>query len=145
MQIYLLKDVKGKGKAGDIINVNDGYGMNFLVKNKLGKVADNAVLSEKKARDDSKNFHREEEIISYKALVNKLRDITVALDCKKGENGRLFGAITATEIADGLKKLGIEIDKRWIDTLIAIKQTGEYKIQVKFPYQIVGEFSLVVK
>ena len=67
MQIYLLKDLKGHGKAGEIVNLNDGYAKNFVIKNKIGKPVDNAVLSDIKAKADSAAFKNQTEIAEIKA------------------------------------------------------------------------------
>ncbi len=144
MQIYLLKDLKGHGKAGDIVNVNDGYAKNFVIKNKIGKVADSAVLSEIKSKKDSQSFKQQTEVAEINILISKLREIEINLTPKIGANGKLFGGITATDLAHELSNKGLSIDKRHIVLHEPIKAVGSYKISVKFNHNLHGEFALKV-
>ncbi|MCL2570151.1 MAG: 50S ribosomal protein L9 [Firmicutes bacterium] len=145
MQVYLLKDVPGKGKAGEVINVNDGYGKNYLVKNKLGIVADDAVIAKVKAKAQSDAFHTEQDKARIRDIIKKLEDVVVVLTVKVGEGGKMFGSVTSTEIARGLVEKGFEIEKRDIVMPEAIKMVGEYKIKVKFNYGLEGNFKLKVE
>ena len=139
MQVYLLKDVPGKGKAGEVITVNDGYGRNFLVKQGMARVADSGVLSSVKAKADSQSFHKEQEIQAIKDVIKRLETAVVALSVKKGANGKVFGSITGEQIAAGLKALGFDIDKKNL-VFDTIKDVGEYKIKVKFNHGLSGGF-----
>ena len=143
MQIYLLKDLPGKGRAGDIINVNDGYGKNFLIKNGIGKAADNAVLSQVKAQQESAAFRKNEEITAIKALLEKLKDTVVRIDVKIGANGKMFGAVTGGEIAAALSKQGYEVDKKNF-IFEPIKELGSYKVKIRFAHGLEGQFVLEV-
>lgn len=143
MQVYLLKDLPGKGKAGEIINVNDGYGKNFLIKNKLATAVDNKILSDVKAKKDSDSFKVSEEKKEIQNVIEHLAAKTVTLVAKLGEGGKMFGSITATEIAKELE--GLNIEKRSIVLPEPIKTVGTYKIKCKFNYGMVGEFTLIVE
>jgi large subunit ribosomal protein L9 len=145
MQIYLIKDLKGHGKAGEIVNLNDGYAKNFVIKNKIGKVVDNAVLTQIKAKTEADNFHRQEEIAGIKEVIKELGATKITMTAKAGANGKLFGSITAPEISAELSKHGIEIDKRHIHLPEPIKASGAYKITVKFPYGLAGAVNLIVE
>jgi large subunit ribosomal protein L9 len=144
MQIYLLKDLKGRGKAGEIVNLSDGYAKNFVIPNKIGKVTDKACLTEIKSKKESDDFRRSEEIKEINSTINKLKQTAVKISMKMGANGKLFGSITSAEIAAELAKADIYIDKRHIVLNEPIKLSGAYKIAVKFPYMLSGEINLIV-
>ena len=144
MQIYLLKDLAGKGKAGEIINVNDGYGKNFIIKNGIGRAVDSATLAQVKAKQESQAFKKAEEITAIKADIAKLAETKVSLTVRLGENNKFFGSITAQEIVGAVNKQGFNLDKKTL-VFVPIKELGEYKIKVKFPYNLNGEFCLEVK
>lgn len=131
MQVYLLKDLPGKGKKGEIINVSDGYGRNFLVKNGIGKLVDNAVISQVKSRQESETFHKQEEVNAMRELADKLAQKTIRLKVTVGANGKMFGSVTSAEIA---AQLGI--DKRFVQLAEPIKCVGTYKIKCKFQHGI---------
>lgn len=131
MKVVLIKDVKGSGKAGDIIEAKDGYAKNFLIKNGLAKVADTQALAENKAQKDAKNFHRQEELKKNKELREKLDGIKVTVSVKAGESGKFFGSVTNKEIAEKLSELGFDIDKKKIVLQAGIKTAGTYPVTVK--------------
>jgi len=143
MQIYLIKDLPGKGKAGEIITVNDGYGRNFVIKNGFGRIVDNAVLSQVKAKQDSNAFHRAEEIAAIKDTIARLEETTVKISVKAGSNGKMFGSVTGQEIAAELGKIGFNIEKKNL-VFETIKEIGSYKVKVKFNHGLVGNFDLEV-
>ena len=145
MQIYLLKDLKGHGKAGEIVNLNDGYAKNFVIKNKIGKPVDNAVLSEMKAKADSAAFKNKTEINAINAQIEQLKQTPVTLHCKVGANQKLFGSITATEISAALAQKGINVDKRLIVITEPIKTTGTYNVTVKYNHQLTGKVTVNVE
>lgn len=145
MQIYLLKDLKGHGKAGDIVNLNDGYARNFVIKNGIGRVVDNAVLSDIKAKAASRDYQTQTEIAAIKAQIDALSKTTVTLRVKVGANQKLFGAITATEVAEALSQQGIILDKRHLVMTAPIKTTGTYKLNVKYNHNLTGVVTLIVE
>ena len=145
MQIYLLKDLKGHGKAGDIVNLNDGYAKNFVLKNKIGKVVDNAVLSDIKAKNDSMNFKNQTEIAAIKQKIAQLKDTTMTLRGKVGANQKRFGSITASEVADALAQQGIVVDKRHIEFNVPIKALGTYNVNIKFNHNLSGSVKIIVE
>lgn len=145
MQIYLLKDLKGHGKAGDIVNLNDGYAKNFVIKNKIGKPVDNAILSDIKAKADSAAFKTQTEIATIKKQIEQLKQTSVTLHCKVGANQKLFGSITATEISNALAEKGITIDKHLIVINEPIKTTGSYNVTIKYNHQLTGSVTVNVE
>ena len=102
MKVVLLKDVKGSGKAGDIIDAKDGFAQNFLIKKGLAKPADAQALNENKAQKQSQEFHRQQTLAQNKELRQKLDGIKVTIQVKTGANGKFFGSVTNKEIADKL-------------------------------------------
>jgi large subunit ribosomal protein L9 len=145
MRIYLLKDLKGHGKAGEIVNLNDGYAKNFVIKNNIGKIVNAQIEAEIKSKQQSDSFKLEQEVAQIKTITEKLKSITVQISAKIGANGKLFGSITATELAHELTSKGVNIDKRSIVLPEPIKAAGAYKINVKFAHNLCGEFTLIVE
>ncbi len=131
MKVVLLKDVKGSGKAGDIIEAKDGYARNYLIKNGLAKEADAQAINENKSRKQADAFHREQELKKNKALREALDGAKVFLQVKGGETGKFFGSITSKEIAEKLFELGFDIDKKKIQLASNIKTPGNYEVIVK--------------
>ncbi|MCQ2382886.1 MAG: 50S ribosomal protein L9 [Clostridia bacterium] len=140
-----MKDLKGHGKAGEIVNLNDGYAKNFVLKNKIGKPVDNAVLSEMKAKAESAAFKNQTEIAAIKAQIDQLKQTPVTLQCKVGANQKLFGSITATEISNALAEKGIHVDKHLISISEPIKATGTYNVTIKYNHQLTGTVTVHVE
>lgn len=145
MKVVLMADVKGTGKKGDVVEVSDGFARNFLLKNKKAVVADNTALNLNKQAKDSKNFHYEQDKLAAQELANKLKDITVTLSVKGGENGKTFGSVTNKEIADELNKQNLNIDKKQIVLNAPIKQAGEYVVDAKLFAGVATKFKVIVK
>ena len=131
MKVVLLKDVKGSGKAGDIIDAKDGYAQNFLIKNGYAKVADASAINENKAQKAAMAYHRQEELKANKELREKLDGIEVTLQVKAGATGKFFGSVTNKEIGDKLYELGFNIDKKKIIISSNIKTAGVYPVTIK--------------
>lgn len=131
MKVVLIKDVKGSGKAGDVIEAKDGFAQNFLIKNGLAKVADAAAINENKAQKAAAEFHRKETLKANKELKEKLNGAEVTLQVKSGAAGKFFGSVTNKEIADKLFELGYDIDKKKIILQSNIKTAGSYPVTVK--------------
>ena len=145
MKVLLLQDVKGSGKKGDIIEVNDGYATNFLLKKNLAKKADNAVMLEKQSQLASQERNKQIEKNAAVEKAKKLNDTEVVISAKKGENGKLFGAITSKEIAEEIVNKGIEVEKKQIVLDSPIKNVGKYFVEAKLYPGVVAKFSVVVE
>ncbi len=147
MKVLLIKDVKNLGKAGEVKEVKDGYGRNFLVGRGFAKVATDEVIKEWEAEQKRKAEEEAKEIARLEALKEKLESVKPVIRKKLGANGSLFGAITNHDVAEALKELGIEVDKKHIHLGHAIKATGEYEadvklghgIHAKLHFEVVGE------
>ena len=131
MKVVLLKDVKGSGKAGDIIDAKDGFAQNFLIKKGLAKPADAQALNENKQQKEAQAFHRQELLKANKELRDKLDGIKVEIKVKTGANGKFFGSVTNKEVSDKLLAIGFDIDKKKIILSQAIKNAGTYPVTIK--------------
>jgi large subunit ribosomal protein L9 len=145
MKVIFLKDVKGKGKKGEVKNVADGYAHNFLIKQGLAKEANNANISTLDALKKKEEKAAAEELAEAQKLKEVLNQITVELNAKAGEGGRLFGSITTKQIAEELqKKHGIKIDKRKMELADAIRTLGHTKVPVKLHHEVVATLTVSV-
>ena len=144
MKVYLLQDVKSKGKKGDIINVSDGYARNFLFPQKMAVEVNAKVLSEKKTKDESVAYHKEQELLAAKKVASRLEGQSVELKAKAGNDGRLFGSITAKEIANAVKvKYNVSVDKRKIEAP-EIKAFGKFDFKVKIVTGVIANMIVSV-
>ena len=145
MEVILKQDVKGTGKAGQVVIVSDGYARNKLIP---GGLAVEATPANTKAIEREKAKAKEKyetEKAAALDLANQLADKIVVVQTKVGENGRLFGAITSQEISDALKaQCGIEIEKNKIVQADPIKTFGSYQVKAKLGYEISGTINVLV-
>jgi large subunit ribosomal protein L9 len=146
MKVIFLKDVKGKGKKGEVKNVADGYAHNFLIKQGLAIEANNTNISTLEGQKKKEDKRAAEELEEAKKLGEQLEKITVELSAKAGEGGRLFGSITTKQIAEELhKKHGIKIDKRKMELPDAIRTLGHTKVPVKLHHEVLASLTVQVK
>ncbi|WP_335871902.1 50S ribosomal protein L9 [Bacillus sp. 2205SS5-2] len=132
MKVIFLKDVKGKGKKGEVKNVADGYAHNFLLKQGLAAEATNAAISKLEGQKNLRKKKEQEELEEAKQLKETLEKLTVEIKTKSGESGRLFGSITTKQIAERLQKEHkIKIDKRKMELEDAIRSLGYTNVPVK--------------
>ncbi|MDD1501321.1 50S ribosomal protein L9 [Lysinibacillus sp. NPDC095746] len=137
MKVVFLKDVKGKGKKGEIKNVADGYAQNFLIKNGYAAEANAQALSQLDGQKKLEAKNAAAELAEAKALKEKLEALTVELKAKSGEGGRLFGSVSTKQIADALqKKHGIKIDKRKMTLSDGIRALGFTNVPVKLHHEV---------
>lgn len=143
MKVVLLKDLKGKGKKGDIINVNDGYASNFLIPNGYAVVGTNSAVNEANQAKQAKDYHDEQNRLKAVALADQLKNKEVRLSVKAGANGKIFGSVTNREVSIGLSEIGFEIDKKKIE-LEQVKSLGEYSAKLKLYPGITATIKVVV-
>lgn len=137
MKVLLIKDVKSLGKAGEIKEVKDGYGKNFLIGKGFAKHATAEVLEAHKAEEAKKAEEEAKEIASLKAMATKLDKLKVIIHKKLGETGHLFGSVTKDEVAQALlEQHDIEIDKKHIDSKTNIKMIGTHDLDLKLGHGI---------
>ena len=145
MKVVLLQDVKSQGKKGELINVSDGYARNFLFPNGLAMEADAKALNELKSKEEARLHKIEMEKATARETAEKLASVTVKLTSTAGADGRLYGSITAKDIAESLEKQhGIVIDKRKIQMDGTIKAFGTYVMDVKLYPEIAGKVTVVI-
>ena len=132
MKVILLADVKGSGKKGELVTVSDGYARNFLLPKGLAKEANAQAMTELKNQEEAKQHKIEMEKKAATEAAAVLNGKTVKLYAKPGKGGKIFGSVTAKEIAEELKKTyGVEIDKRKIVLDMDIKAFGTYTCEIK--------------
>ena len=146
MKVILLTDVKGKGKKGQMIEVSDGYARNYMLPRKLAQEATADAVNTMRMNDKATAERQARERAEAVAISKQLRELTLVVKAKGGGAGRLFGAVTTTEIADALKKnAGINIDKRKLVLADNIKNVGTYTVKAKLGYEIVGQFNVKIE
>lgn len=125
MKVLLLKDVKGSGKSGQIVDVSDGYARNFLIPKGLAAAASAETINASRISQEAQAHRKAEQQKRAKELADSMSGLTVKVYAKAGDNGRLFGSITVKEIADALKaQYDIDVDKKKITLGEPIKSTG---------------------
>lgn len=146
MKVILKQDVKTIGKKDEIHEISDGYARNFLFPRGLAAPADAGALNMARTKNEAKAHHAAEALAAAQALAEKARDKTVVLKAKGGASGRLFGKITAKDVAEGLSKLaGAEIDKRKVELERDIKDFGTYAATVKLHPGVTAAFKVKVE
>ena len=145
MKVILQQDVKGQGKKGQLVEVSEGYGRNYLLPRKLAIAANADNINQMKQAEASRAHHAAVEKAEAEANAKKLEEITVHLTAKGGTSGRIFGSVTTKEICAQLKKEhGIEISKNKIVMDEAIKSFGTYELKVKLYPEVVGKLKVQV-
>lgn len=143
MKVILQQDVRGKGKRGQMIEVAEGYGRNYLLPRKLAVEATADNVNTMRMNDKATAERQARERAEALEISKRLKDITVTVACKGGGAGRLFGSVTSQEIADSLKaQTGIEIDRRKIVISEPIKTVGQFTVKCKLGYEIAGDLKL---
>ena len=145
MKVIMLKDVKGTGRANDVVEVNDGFARNFLIPKGFAQEATaqnlNRSNQQRSLQVHRKNIERAEAL----ELAKKLEGVRVEVTAKAGKDGRLFGSVTAGDIADALKKKRIEVDKKRIELDAPIKQAGETQVSIRVYADTTAKITVAVK
>lgn len=145
MKVILLQDIKGVGKKDQIINANDGYARNYLFPKKLAVEANTGNLTNLKSKQESNQYRKDIQKEEAMKLATKLKDITLTIKVKAGENGKIFGGVTAKEIAENLKaQYKIEIDKKKIILAENIKNLGNITVDIKLYEGIIGKLRVQI-
>ena len=132
MKVLLIKDVKSLGKKGEVKEVKDGYGKNFLIGKGFARHATEEILAQHAQDEIIVAENLEKEVNVLKAIATQLDKCEIIITKKLGQNGHLFGAVTKEEVAVALKEQhGIEIDKKHINEKSAIKTVGEHDLDFK--------------
>lgn len=145
MKVILKQDIKGVGKKDQIINAADGYARNYLLPKKLAVPADQGNMNNLKAKNESIAYKKGEDLKEAKELAEKMKKLTVKIKVKAGENGKLFGAVTAKEISEALKKdFNIDVDKKKILLNESIKTAGTTRVDVKLNEGVMANVLIMV-
>lgn len=145
MVVILLKDVKGAGKAGDIVKVSDGYARNMLIPKGLAKEATEGNVRNLEKQKALQAEKKAEELAAAKVTAEKINAASVTIKSKGGDGGRLFGSVTSMDIAEALnEQTGIKVDKKKIVLDAPIKQTGDFSVNVKVYPEVQAELKVKI-
>ena len=143
MKVILLDNIKNVGKKDEIIEASDGYARNYLFPKKLAVEANNANMTKLKAKQNAQEYKKNQEKDEAIKISNRLKDITLVIKVKAGENGKIFGGVTAKEISENLKsQYKIEIDKKKINLTETIKQIGVSSVDIKLFEGVTGRLKV---
>lgn len=146
MKVIFTKDVKGKGKKGEVKDVSEGYARNYLLKNNLAVEATKGNIKALEAQKKKQKQQEQEELNEAKKLKETIEELTVEITAKAGDGGRLFGSVTSKQIADELKKNhNIKIDKRKIELDQPIRALGYTNVPVKLHPEVTGTIKVHIK
>ena len=144
MKVILKTDVKGTGKKGDVIEVADGYGKNFLIKKGLADPATASGVNEANQKKAAADYHKAEEIKAQKALAASLDGQTVVVAIKTGENGKVFGSVTSAHVAAALAEKGFDVDKKKI-RMDSFKTTGTFPAEIRLMENVSAKINVQVQ
>lgn len=131
MKVVLLQDVKGQGKKGEIVEVNEGYARNFLIKKGFAEAATASKINDINQKKAAADYHKAEEIKATQALAKEINGKLFTVKIKAGLKGKVFGSVTGANISDALQEAGYSVDKKKIVLPQPIKLVGEYDIELK--------------
>ena len=145
MKVVLNQDIKGLGKKLQIVEVSEGYARNFLFPKNLAVPADSGNMNNLKAKNESIQYRKGEDLKEAKEIAEKMKKITRKIAVKAGDNGKLFGAVTAKEIAESLKNdYKIDVDKKKILLSESIKVAGTTRVEIKLNEGVMASVLVMV-
>lgn len=140
VKVILKADIKGVGKKDEIINASDGYARNFLFPKNLAVEANNENISKWKAKQQSAQYQKQQEKEEAMKIADKLSKISIRIQVRAGENGKIFGGVSSKEIAEVLEKqYQIRVDKKKIDLKEPIKTLGIRTVEIKLFEGVIGK------
>jgi len=146
MKVIFIEDVPNVAKAGDIKDVADGYGRNYLIRHKLAAIATAATINGAKAQMEKRIRERAKTESEFKELAAQLEGKEVVLTAKTGGKEKLYGSITAEDIASGLQSsFGVVVDKRKIEIPESIRQVGTFPVVLRLTAEITANINVTVK
>lgn len=146
MKVILLEDVKSLGKKGEIVEVNDGYARNFLLKTKKGVEANSKNLNDLKLQKANADKVAQENLEAAQELGKKIEAGKVEVSIKTGEGGKVFGSVSSKEIAAAVEEqMGLKLDKKKIQLKEQIKSLGTHNVPVKLHAKVTAELKVVVE
>lgn len=145
MKVILEKDIKGLGKKGEIVEVKEGYGRNYLLPRGLVKEATDGNIRQVNLEKKAEKNKRQRELEAAQEIANRINDQKIQIATKVGEAGKLFGSITTQDIAERLEKqYKVEIDRRRIDLSEPIKNLGNYPISIRIHSKVHANLTVQV-
>jgi large subunit ribosomal protein L9 len=145
VQAILLQDVDGLGEAGSVVNVSRGYMRNFLQPRQLAELATPALIAEVQRREERRRAAEVRAAEQARELASLLGRTILTLKAKAGEDGRLFGSITAGDVADAIQQArGVEVDRRKITVEPPIRAVGTYTVPVELGPDLIAEVKTIV-
>ena len=145
MKVILQQDVKGQGKKGQMVEVSDGYGRNFLLPRKLAVETTAENVNTMKMQDKAKAARLAEEKAAAQALAERLEGVQVKIKARAGQGGKLFGSITSKEISEELKaQFGLDVGKSKIVLSDPIKSFGAFDVKCKLGSEVSGVINVLV-
>ena len=146
MKVLLNESLKNVGRAGEIKEVKSGYARNYLIPRGLAAMANSGTVKQAEERRQADERREAKNLTANQALAGKIGEATITLRARVGEQGRLYGAITAADIATALTaEVGREIDRRRVELEDPIRQLGEYKVSVRLARDIVPQVTVTVE
>ena len=145
MKVILLRDVRGKGKKGQMLEVSDGYARNYMLPRKIAMEATADAINTMRMNDKATQERQARERAEAMELAKRMKAMTLTVYAKGGGAGRLFGSVTSQEIADALQSQGITLDKRKIVIDEPIKNVGTYTIRCKLGYEITAQLTVQIQ
>lgn len=146
MKIIFLKDVQGKGKAGEIKEVSNGYAMNYLIRNGLALPATAGVIRQSAQRIKNVDIQKELSLEKLTEIAEQIEGQTIHIQARSGAGERLFGSITASAIAEELNKLlSSSIDKRKIVLDKALREIGSHQVTIKLSKELEPKITVVIE
>ncbi|AFA50271.1 50S ribosomal protein L9 [Acetobacterium woodii] len=146
MKVVLLENVKNVGNKGDIVEVKDGYGRNFLIKNKKGVIGnkENIEMTQKNKAEEEKKIAAERQAAID--LAKEIDQTEITITERAGEDGKLFGSVTSKDITERLEKeKGIKVDKRKVELEMPIRNIGRVEVKIKTYQGVTGNLTVIIK
>ena len=145
MKVILLDNIKGVGKKDEVINAADGYARNYLFPKKLAVEANAENMSKLNNKKESASYKKDVERQSAEEMAKKLKGIMLKIKVKAGENGKIFGGVTAKEISENLKsQYKFDIDKKKVELKETIKTLGEFNVPIKLFEGVIANLKVEV-
>lgn len=145
MKVILLSDVKSVGKTNEVVEVSDGYARNFLIKKGLAKEVTSANLNEVKLQTGAKAEHERRALVAAQEAKKILDGKVFKVTARGGADGRLYGAVTAQDISESLKKEGFDVDKKKVVISNTIKNVGTFKVRIKLHPKVSADINVEVE
>ena len=145
MEVLLVKDVPKVGRAGDIVRVADGFARNYLIPRGLGKPADAGVRKEAEILRQARRKREQSELIQVQTLARSLDGVEITISRKAGEQGKLYGSVTAADVAEAVAtQHGIQFDRRKVELEQPLKELGQHRVRVLLGHGAVATITVNV-